>query len=119
MGNCFNKSFKDQADKLLDFILDNVNLSIPISIKNGLLGLGMGLIYLLRNNLVEGDEDEVLENIDIAVFNSIFKESQNFACEDALCYLRKRASMNNSKNLLAQQKVEKAIHHIIDICKKA
>ena len=111
MGECIDDSYREEANNLLSFTLDRVNASTPLCIKRGLLGLGMGMIYLLRNNFVEGDEDEVLENIDIAVFNSIpdFKENQSFDPEDALCYLRKRASISNSKNISAQQKIQEAI----------
>ena len=99
-----------QADELLNNILDNVDMSMPLSIKRGLLGLGMGLIYLLRNNFVEGDEDEVLENIDTAVFNSISDiKNQQFDLEGTFLYLRKRASMHNSKNKSAQLKIKEAI----------
>ena len=120
MGKCFDNSYQEEADKLSNFILDNVNLSTPLSIKHGLLGLGLGIMYLLRNNLVEGDEDEVLENIDIAVFNSIiyFQENQNFDWEGTFCYLRKRALLQNSENLLAQLKVKKTILHLFDIYKR-
>ena len=110
MGKCIDDSFREEADNLLSFTFDNANTSIPLCIKRGLLGLSMGMIYLLRNNFVEGDEDEVLEDIDIAVFNSIsdIKENQSFEREDILCYLRKRALISN-RNISTQQKIKEAI----------
>ena len=120
MGECIDKSFREEADKLLNLILIKVNKSIPLCIKRGLLGIGMGLIYLLRNNFVEGDEDEVLESIDREIFLSIiyFKENQILDWEGVSDYLRKRASLQNSKNLLIQLKVKKTALHLIDIYKK-
>jgi len=110
MGKCIDESFKEEADKLLESILGNVDISMPLSIKRGLLGIGMGLIYLLRNNFVKGDEDEVLENIDNAIFSAISDtKDQQFDLEGALIYLRKRASMHNSKNMSAQLKIKEAI----------
>ena len=120
MSKCLDKSYQEEADKLLDYILENVNLSMPLSVKNGLLGIGLGLIYLIRNNLVEGDEDDVLESIDVAVFHSIiyFQENHNFDWEGTFCYLLKRGLMNNSKNLIVRLKIKKTILHLIDNYKR-
>jgi Glycosyltransferases involved in cell wall biogenesis len=109
-----------QADELLNNILDNIDKSIPLRIKRGLLGIGMGLIYLLRNNFVGGDEDEVLESIDREVFLSMiyFNENQSMDWEGVSAYLRKRASLQNSKNVLIQLNVRKTALHLIDIYKK-
>ena len=52
----------DRADTLLDAVIDT---TLAIS-NNGhaICNLGCGLIYLLRNGFVEGDEDEILSDID-------------------------------------------------------
>ena len=109
MGECFNQSFQDSADSLLAFIIDNVNSSKTLSLKNGILGIGSGIIYLLRNRFVDGDEDDVLESLDEVVFSSIlnFQEELNFDWEGTSYYLRKRALMQNSKNMSARQKIKK------------
>lgn len=52
------------ADNLLDEIIDKLSTEMPICLKNGILGVGCGLIYLLRNGLVEGNENEILFEID-------------------------------------------------------
>ena len=120
MGECFDKSFRNRADKLLDDIFDNIDSSTPLCVKNGLLGIGAGLIYLLRNHFVEGDEDEVLASIDAAVFRSTlyYEEDRDFDWEGIFYYLRKRASMPNSVNLSAQLSIKKSILQLLDIYKQ-
>lgn len=55
---------ESQAETLLEQLYASVSTTMPVCLKNGLLGIGCGLIYLLRNGLVEGEEDEVLADID-------------------------------------------------------
>ena len=57
MGQCFNRAFHEMANKLLDFLLNNIHESIPLTVKNDLPAIGSGLIYLLRNHFVERDEN--------------------------------------------------------------
>lgn len=52
----------DRADTLLDAVIDTT-----LAVSNdghAICNLGCGLIYLLRNGFVEGDEDEILSDID-------------------------------------------------------
>ena len=51
---------ENELDKLLSFL----SMNEPCQLDNGLLGIACGIIYLLRNKFVEGDENKVLENID-------------------------------------------------------
>ena len=63
-----DQEVEQQADNLLDKILGKISIEMPLCLKKGLLGVGCGLIYLLRNGIVEGNEDEVLSEIDWALF---------------------------------------------------
>ena len=65
------QKYKQKADKLLDEIFLNVSMSVPVCLKNGLLGIGCALIYLIRNRFVVGEEDEVLSEIDSSLFCSL------------------------------------------------
>lgn len=66
-----NSEYEQQADLLLDKIFETVSMEIPVCLKNGLLGIGCGLIYLLRNHFVEGEEDDVLSEIDACLFSAL------------------------------------------------
>ena len=120
MAQCYDKSFEEEADNLLESVINSINPSIPLCIDNGLLGIGAGLMYLLRNNFIEGDEDDILEVIDKKVFLLIihFEENKNVDWEGVLYYLRKRVSLHDSKNLLIQLNVKKTILHVIEIYKR-
>ncbi|MDH6533772.1 glycosyltransferase [Parabacteroides sp. 52] len=89
-----DKDFEDRADKLLDEIFNNISYSTPVCIKNGLLGIGCGLIWLLRNGFVEGDEDEVLGEIDSHVLYTINykREKDTINWAGLFYYLRRRIS---------------------------
>lgn len=64
-ANKLQQSDHDQkASIFLSIIYEKATSNMPIGLENGLCGIGCGLIYLLRNGLVEGDEDEVLSEID-------------------------------------------------------
>ena len=56
--------FREYAEELLDEVFDMVHENVPIDFVNGLCGIGWGVEYLLRHSLMEGDADEVLEDID-------------------------------------------------------
>ncbi|HCC50780.1 MAG TPA: hypothetical protein DEQ30_00955 [Porphyromonadaceae bacterium] len=65
------RKWKKKADKTLHKILNDINPSISVCMTDGLCGLGCGLMYLLRNGFVKGDEDIILEDIDYAVQTAI------------------------------------------------
>jgi hypothetical protein len=68
-----NKIFEDYAGELIDEIYEEINVNTPINFSDGLTGIGWGVEYLVRNNFIEGDTDEVLAEID----NTIYKHRLN------------------------------------------
>lgn len=65
-----NKIYEDYAGELIDEIYEEITLNTPAGFENGLAGIGWGIEYLVQNNFIEADTDEVLEEFD----NRIFKE---------------------------------------------
>ena len=59
------------ANYLLDQALSSIAIGLPVCLYNGICGIGCGLIYLLRNRFVEGNEDEVLGEIDHVVLTNL------------------------------------------------
>lgn len=57
-------SYEQLADSMLDIVFEKIVSISSLGIERSLCGLGCGLIYLLRNKFVEGDEDEVLTVLD-------------------------------------------------------
>lgn len=57
-------NYKMSADLLLDDFFQEVKNGMEKSINQALCYIGCGLIFLLRNGFVEGNEDELLEEVD-------------------------------------------------------
>lgn len=56
--------YKNFAEKLLDEIFEGVDINTPLNIESGLTGIGWGIEYLVSNNFIEGDTDDILQEID-------------------------------------------------------
>lgn len=96
-----NTSFEAKADELLDTVLEEANRSMPLHLEKGLCGLGCGLIYMVRNGLIEGDENKILEDIDWIVNRSIIQPENAKNCYwkgiyGWIYYLRMRISGNSA-----------------------
>lgn len=71
--------YQKMADDMLEYVYQNVTADFPVCLERGLCGLGCGLVYLLRNGFVDGNEDEILEEIDSALLCSyINKKNEQF-----------------------------------------
>lgn len=68
-----DSDLEHQAEELLEKLCTDVSSTMHVCLENGLLGIGCGLIYLLRNGFVEGDEDVVLSEIDQALFYALIE----------------------------------------------
>ena len=93
---------------------NSLHSSIPLRIKKGLLGIGSGVMYLLRNNFVSGDEDEILESIDEAVFKSVsnVQHDSGLDLEGTYYYLRKRALPPKTGNFVTRLGMVKALFRL-------
>lgn len=70
-----NSEYEIIASSLLDEVIENINDSIPLDFENGLAGIGWGIEYLLQNKFVEGEADEILEEIDNRIFVFLSEKS--------------------------------------------
>jgi hypothetical protein len=61
--------YREFADKLLDNVLVSV-AHIPVDFEDGLSGIGWTVNYLIKGGLVDGDPDDVLQDVDKKVFSS-------------------------------------------------
>ncbi len=64
-----NKKYDTFARDLIDEVAEEINALTPVHFRDGLCGIGWGIIYLIRNHFLEGNIDEILEDIDEAIFN--------------------------------------------------
>lgn len=62
-----NLWFKEFADELLDWICDHLSNQLPVRFADGLCGIGWGIEWLRAAGFIEGDTDDILEEVDRAV----------------------------------------------------
>jgi glycosyltransferase involved in cell wall biosynthesis len=89
-----NDIYSQFAEKILDDILDNINKNMSFDFHDGLLGIGWGIEYLYQNGFIQGDTNEILEEIDIKVNNigieSVDDLSFNNGLGGIMCYILSR-----------------------------
>ena len=56
--------YNDFASRFLEEIYTDIHNDTPINMQNGLCGIGWSIEYLLQKNLLEGDSNEILSDID-------------------------------------------------------
>lgn len=59
-----NEVLDELIDLLIKDIFQNINGKTPINMENGLCGIGWGIEYLLQNNLIDSETDDILTDID-------------------------------------------------------
>ena len=72
-----NPEYQSIAEQLLDEILQhNLSSNHPIDVEDGLAGVGLGVTWLVKNQFVEGDLNEILEDIDNSIYRRLaFQEN--------------------------------------------
>lgn len=98
--------YEKRADKLLEQLLENeINIIPSLGHERSLCCLGCGLIYILRNGLAEGEEDEVLAELDRRLITLSINWNQD---EDSLCgwihYLTLRVHISNDTQIFLYNK---------------
>lgn len=66
-----NEEYKTIAEQLLDDTLGKLFLESSISVESGLAGIALGVKHLINAGFVEGDVNELLEDIDDTIFKRL------------------------------------------------
>ena len=84
------------ADQLLDDTSSSLSTSMPVTLSNGILGFACGIIYLIRNQFIEGDEDEILSEIDNMLYRVLieFEEENQVDWYGWIYYSKQRLSFS-------------------------
>lgn len=56
--------YSKYADELVEQIYDSIHSNLPINMEYGLCGIAWGICYLIQQNFVEGEVNEILDEID-------------------------------------------------------
>lgn len=95
-----NEIYREIAEDMLDELWTDINVSTPIGLSSGLCGVGWGIEYLIQNDFVDGDGDEICEEVDKAVrHQKIYPEMNrtlDFGIEGMLHYIMARIVGNRT-----------------------
>ena len=83
--------FREYAEELLDEVFDMVHENIPINFVDGLCGIGWGVEHLIQNALLEGDSDDVLEDIDKKIIERDPLYIEELSLHNGICWKRRRS----------------------------
>lgn len=60
-----NPIYEEFAGELLDEIFNEIHDNVGLDFENGLSGIGWGVLYLIKNQFITGEPNEILEDIDM------------------------------------------------------
>jgi hypothetical protein len=66
-----NKTYAKTAKKLLDNIFEHIDTIQSIDIRTGIAGIGLGVDFLLRNNYLKGNVNNILTDMDDVIFRKL------------------------------------------------
>lgn len=79
-----SKLYEELGGYLLDEIYKEIAQSASIGFAKGLCGIAWGIEYLIQNNFVEADRDEVLEELDLKILEKDVARVKDFSLDDGL-----------------------------------
>lgn len=81
-------SYKRIAEQLLDDALDKLSSEPSISVESGLAGIALGITHLIKSDFVEGNINELVEDIDNLIFKQLVFSPTNLSLpKDELLHL--------------------------------
>lgn len=114
---CQDTFYKNVAEDLLDNVIDKLSIHTAFNYEDGILGIGTAIEYLLQEQFIHADSDNIFEEIDDLVSQHCknlddFDFSLNFGISGWLRYIRfrtigdiKRHSTQNSLNTASLNKI--------------
>lgn len=102
-----NTDYERHAESLLDHILNNI-MDYVISIDD-IVSLGLGVIYLLNNQFICGDQDEVLSEFDLLLKKTSYSK-ENLTNETKFHLLQYFIARINSKTTNSLEQIK---NHIV------
>lgn len=71
--------YKKVADDLLDYVIENITQYRSINVESGLAGVAIGIDHLVKEKFIDGDINEILEEIDDKIYKIISSKEDNFS----------------------------------------
>lgn len=79
-----NKRYEKFAGELIDEIYNEIRIDCSRSFGDGLAGIAWGMEYLIRNQFVKANPDEVLEELDIQILERDVRRVKDCSLESGL-----------------------------------
>lgn len=97
-----NRWYEEFAGELLDDVCNNLSLHCPITFADGLCGIGWAIEFLKKEGFIEGDTDEILEEVDKRVMERDVRRITDTSLETGLAgivaYIRSRLESERTTN---------------------
>lgn len=118
-----NEVYETFAGELIDEIYDEIHQKFPVDFVNGLTGIGWGVEYLVKNGFIDADTDDVLEEIDRAVFvNRLQRPILLNNCDEmfgyGLYYLVRLSGKEQDDNNLQTLIKKDSLIYLVDECER-
>ena len=78
------KLYNDFGGELIDDIYNEIHLNYPLDFKSGLSGIAWGIDYLIRNNFIDADPDDALEELDQKILERDVRRITDISLETGL-----------------------------------
>lgn len=112
--------FSDIAIQYIEEIQTEINQNTLINYESGLSGIGAGIQYLIKNKLIEGDINEILQDFDEIILDKIYSNMYNLdlSITTGICglgkYLIQRKLGLNDVFCDLNKKIDTVLEIIID-----
>lgn len=95
------------ADELIDEIYSEINKKVSCSFEDGLCGIAWGIEYLIKNNFVGANADEVLGELDKQIVEWDVRRISDYSLQTGLtgiaCYVISRIENKTHENVYISQ----------------
>lgn len=86
-----NDEFKLIAESLLDDVLSQLSDTMDVTVESGLAGVAIGLSHLVNEKFIEGDINDILGDVDSAIFRKlaflVYKDTKKYILKAELIHL--------------------------------
>lgn len=99
-----NDFYLEKGFDLLDSLTENISGVKTVDFANGLSGIGWGIEWLVQNNFLEADTDDILEEIDDLLYKSVvYASDENISLENGTLgkiayFIKRHQNINPAKN---------------------
>ena len=99
-----NAVFAEFASELIDNVTESLHADMPLEFASGITGIGWAVEHLIQNGFVEADADNILEEFDAKVTNTLIHSDNNIETLLSIGHYyisRLRYRANDEENLTA------------------